>query len=465
MELSRRVFLARSAASVGLGFAGLRALSGAPALAGVHGASAPGFGPLRRDPAGVLDLPEGFTYRVISRFGEMMDDGLITPGLPDGMAAYPGPDATTLLVRNHELEPHWTRYGAFGEDNERLTDEHRELGFDLVGRQPSQGGTTTLWYDHRAGALKGQWLSLAGTNRNCAGGPTPWGTWLTCEEDTMRAGQRGRKDHGWVFEVPATHDRTLHKAEPIKAMGRFYREAVAVDARTGIVYMTEDLGDAAFYRYIPTKPGNLHAGGKLQALRVIGSRGSFDTRNWGDSPSVRVGERLRVEWVDLDDVESPRDDLRTRARHDHGCAVFARTEGIWAGDDAVYIGCTSGGREKAGQIWKYRASPHEGTARESGAPAVLELFIEPNDPDLVENADNLVAAPWGDLIVCEDARDDQHLVGVTPAGKLYRVAHNALSDSEFAGACFSPDGTTLFVNIQREGLTIAIQGPWDSRRA
>lgn len=464
MDVSRRVFLARSAASVGLGFAGLRALSAGEAMASTRNLRAPGFGPLIPDPDGVLDLPAGFTYRVISRFGEVMDDGLITPGQPDGMASFPGPDGTTLLVRNHELEPHWVSRSPFGPRNERLNDQRRELGFDLAGAQPSIGGTTTLWYDHRAGALKGQWLSLVGTNRNCAGGPTPWGSWLTCEEDTLRAGERGREDHGWVFEVPATHERTLYKAEPIRAMGRFYREGVAVDARTGVVYMTEDLGDASFYRYIPDVPGELHRGGRLQALRMIGSSNAFDTRNW-DRRRVSVGDRLRVEWVDLDHVESPNDDLRTRAQRDHRCAVFARTEGIWAGDDAVYIGCTSGGRKKAGQIWTYRPSAHEGTARESGAPATLELFIEPNDPDLVENADNIVVAPWGDLIVCEDAKADQHLVGVTPEGRLYRLAHNALSDSEFAGACFSPDGSTLFVNIQYDGLTIAIDGPWDARRA
>ncbi len=460
MSVTRRTFLGRSAAAVGLGFTGLQAVcaSGRPMR------PAAGFGPLRRDPAGVLDLPEGFSYRVISRMGEMMDDGLVVPGLPDGMGAFPGPGGTTLLVRNHELEPHWVRVSPFGPRNERLAEKHRELGFDLGGEKPSIGGTTTLWYDHRAGVLKGQWLSLAGTNRNCAGGPTPWGTWLTCEEDTLRAGNKGAEDHGWVFEVPATADRTLHKAEPIRAMGRFYREAVAVDAKTGIVYMTEDLGDACFYRYVPDVPGELQAGGRVQALRVIGSRGPFDTRNWGERSGVELGEQLRVEWVDMNDVDSPEDDLRVRARRDHGCAVFARTEGIWAGEDSIYVGCTTGGRKKDGQLWKYRPSPHEGTAREAGAPGTLELFVEPNDSELLENADNIVAAPWGDLIVCEDAKDDQHLVGVTPEGRLYRLAHNALSDSEFAGACFSADGKTLFVNIQWDGLTLAVDGPWESRR-
>ena len=462
MDPSRRWFLVRSAASVGLGFAGLRTLEGTIAQAsGRLPEPLRGFGPLRRDPAGILDLPDGFTYRVIARRGAEMADGLLVPGQPDGMAAFPGPDGTTLLVCNHELDPRWTPHGPFGAGNERLDRIDRTKAFDVNGSSPSLGGTTTIQYDPRSGDAVAQWMSLAGTNRNCAGGPTPWGSWLTCEEDEQTPGDPGEHAHGWVFEVPATAQRTLHRAEPLRAMGRFYHEAVAVDATTGIVYQTEDRQDACFYRFLPKTPGVLRDGGRLQALRVIGSDGAFDTRNWDPTPGVRVGESLRVEWVDLDNVEAPEDDLRRRAQRDHRCAVFARTEGIWATRDEVYIGCTSGGHRKIGQIWTYRPSPHEGTARERDRPATLQLFIEPNDPSLVENADNLVAAPWGDLIVCEDGTGEDRLVGVTPSGGLYPLARNAASDSEFAGVCFSPDGSTMFVNLQSDGLTVAVRGPWD----
>ncbi len=462
MGVSRRDFLVRGSASVGLGFAGLQRLCAASARE-ITSMRAKGFGPLVRDPRRVLDLPEGFSYRVISRFGDAMDDGLMVPGQADGMASFAVPNGTTVLVRNHELEPHWVSRSGFGLQGERVTAEIVERGFDMTGEMPSIGGTTTVHYDHRKGEVLGQWMSLAGTNRNCAGGPTPWGSWLTCEEDVMLAGDKGAEDHGWVFEVPAGADGVLHKAEPIRAMGRFYREAVAVDPVTGIVYMTEDLPDAAFYRYIPNTPGKLNEGGRVQALRVRGSDAALDTRNWMPGAKVVVGTKLSIEWVDLDDVESPKDDLRHRAHNEHGCAVFARTEGIWEDGGVIYVGCTSGGRERLGQIWKYIPSAFEGTDREAESPARLELFIEPNDSTLVKNADNLVMSPWGDLIVCEDSAEDQHLVGVTPEGRLYTFGHNVLSDSEFAGACFSPDGRTMFVNIQYDGLTVAIDGPWDRR--
>ncbi|NIP58442.1 MAG: DUF839 domain-containing protein, partial [Gemmatimonadetes bacterium] len=118
-----------------------------------------------------------------------------------------------------------------------------------------------------------------------------------------------------------------------------------------------------------------------------------------------------------------------------------------------------------GQIWKYVPSPREGTDGEWDEPATLQLFVEADEGALLENADNLTMAPWGDLIVCEDGTGDDYLVGVTPDGDLYRFAHNARSTGEFAGACFSPDGSTLFVNMQSEALTLAITGPWHQRGA
>ena len=102
---------------------------------------------------------------------------------------------------------------------------------------------------------------------------------------------------------------------------------------------------------------------------------------------------------------------------------------------------------------------------EAQTPGTLELFVEPNDGDIIDKADNLTVSPFGDLIVCEDGGGGNNLVGVTPAGAIYRFAHNAMSDSEFAGATFSPDGQVLFVNIQHPGHTLAIYGPWDQQRS
>jgi secreted PhoX family phosphatase len=166
-----------------------------------------------------------------------------------------------------------------------------------------------------------------------------------------------------------------------------------------------------------------------------------------------------VTWIDLDDVESPEDDLRFRG-FASGAARFARGEGMWYGRGAIYFACTNGGSEKKGQIWKYTPSPDEGKPEESREPGRLELFVEPNDGTLVENADNLTMAPWGDLIVCEDGSEQQFLVGVTPEGEIYKFARNAMNTSELAGATYSPDGSTLFVNIQSPGITLAITGPW-----
>lgn len=388
-----------------------------------------------------------------------MSDGFVVPTVPDGMGAFPGPGGHTILVRNHEVNVGVPgEKGPFGPANELLETLGRDALYDAgAADAPALGGTTTVVYDTRDQQIVSQHLSLIGTVRNCAGGPTPWGSWITCEESTVTAGEIMARDHGYNFEVPATSDARIAEPVPLKAMGRFNHEAVAVDPATGIVYQTEDRPDGLIYRFIPNSPERLRDGGRLQALMVRGRPG-LDTRNWAET-TVEPGTWLDVEWVDMDDVEAPDDDLRYRGFHE-GAARFARGEGMWYGNDAVYFACTNGGKAEAGQIWIYEPSPVEGTEGERDDPGRLQLFIEPNDPNLVENCDNVTVAPWGDLFLCEDGPGEQHLVGVTPEGALYRFGRNALSASELAGATFSPDGTTLFINIQHEGWTLAITGPW-----
>ena len=425
------------------------------------------YGGYRIDPAGILDLPPGFRYHTFSTTGETMDDGFLVPGGHDGMAAFPGPDGKTILVRNHELEID-VRTGAFGQSNELVNriDSKRIHDFGQ-GLSPALGGTTTLIYNIRTKELERQFLSLAGTMRNCAGGPTPWNTWISCEECVQKAEDTFETDHGYNFEVPVLARGPVTPI-PLKAMGRFNHEAVAVDARAGIVYQTEDRDDGLVYRFIPHRPGNLSEGGRLQALKIR-DRKSADTRNWRSpletlSPWTHdvlpVGERLKVEWVDIENVESPKDDLRKQGYHDKGAARFARGEGMWYSDGVIFFACTNGGERKKGQIWRYTPSPFEGASGEEKDPGVLELFIESKSSDLLENADNLTVAPWGDLIVCEDGLAEQFIVGITPEGRLYRFARNAKNVFEFAGSTFSPDGSTLFVNIQTPGITLAITGPW-----
>lgn len=457
MDLSRRHFI-RLAAGASLGYAGLRSALGERASTmGVVSRHA-GYGPLVPDPEGLLDLPAGFSYRVFSRLGERMDDGLVVPGFHDGMGAFPGAAPhLTVLMRNHEMEPHWGDQGPFGRAYHRMRTIDPAKIYDAGhGTRPCVGGVTRVVYDTRARRVVAQELALAGTTRNCAGGSTPWNSWITCEECVDRAGGLFEKDHGYAFEVPA-RGRGLADPTPLRAMGRFYREAVAIDPRSGCVYQTEDLADGSLYRFIPKTPGKLHEGGRLQARVVIGMP-SLDTRNW-ESHVADEGDEFHVEWIDLDDVESPNDDLRYRA-FDAGAARFARCEGIHYGNDAVYIAATNGGAAQKGQIWRYRPSPFEGTDREREQPGRLELWVEPDDGTIVENADNLCVSPWGDVFVCEDGPGHDHLLRITPKGEVYKFARNARSSDEIAGSCFSPDGTTMFFNIQHLGLTLAVTGPW-----
>ncbi|HXG46930.1 MAG TPA: alkaline phosphatase PhoX [Methylomirabilota bacterium] len=456
---TRRTFLKQSAL-VTTAFAGLRnffstAAAGAEVAAGAR---------LESDFYGVLDLPPEFRYHLFSEAGEKMDDGLLVPGKHDGMGAFDAGNGKVILVRNHEMEPGATEFSPFGARRALLRKIDRHKLYDAGrGKKPGLGGTTTLVYDAREQRLERHFLSLAGTYRNCAGGITPWNTWITCEEDTSKPNADGQnsedemeKEHGYNFEVPASADLRLADPVPLKAMGRFRHEAVAVDPRTGIVYQTEDRSDGLLFRFLPREPGRLLAGGRLQALKFKDANRA-DTRNFTER-KIKATDKFDVEWVDMQDVESPDDDLRYQGYFDHGAARFARGEGIWYGKDGIYFACTNGGPKRKGQIWRYVPSPAEGTPEERNRPGQLELFIEPNDGTLVENCDNVTLAPWGDLIICEDGMSPQYLVGVTPEGRTYRLAKTTLA--EFAGACFSPDGRTLFVNILSPGMTLAITGPW-----
>ena len=450
--VSRRHFL-KAAAAVTVGFAGLQrhALWADPSSVEY------GYGPLVPDPEGVFDLPKGFSYQIISRMGDAMDDGLLLPGEPDAMATFVGPNNRTLLVRNHELAAGAKKSGAFGENNQWIDKIPRGEFYDWGrGTDPALGGTTTVVIS-REGQVERQFMSLAGTVRNCAGGPTPWGSWITCEETVLLADDQYEQDHGYNFEVPARSEISRAQPVPLRDMGRFNHEAVAIDPQSGIVYETEDRGDGLIYRYIPNEKGNLAAGGRLQALVVIDAPG-LDTRNWKET-LVLPGQTMAVRWIDMEDVYSPKDDLRLRG-FAQGAARFARGEGMWYGREAVYFACTSGGPNRKGQVWRYMPSPVEGTPEEEKQPGRLELFVEPNDRGIIDMADNLTIAPWGDVVLCEDGPKNQYLVGVTPEGQFYKLGHNAYNHSELTGSVFSPDGQTLYANIQKSGITLAIRGPW-----
>lgn len=469
--MRRRTFLHNSG-RVGLGFLGLQTFvtgckSGTPdsATSSIDDPSLlhPGYGKLLDDPQGVLKLPQGFTYKVISTKGQPMTDGFLVPGAADGMATFAGPDGKVLIIRNHEVSPGDLAGGPFGDDLSLLSKVSANQLYDYGrGKKPCLGGTTTVLYNPTTGLVEQEYLSLAGTIRNCAGGPTPWQSWITCEENTSRADEELEKDHGYNFEVPAQVRPTLFEPLPLKEMGRFNHEAICVDPRTSIVYQTEDRGDGLIYRYLPNQKEKMHAGGKLQILAIKG-KPSFDTRNWSDltSEKMLINQKYEVQWLDIDGTDAPDDDLRLRG-FEKGAARFARGEGMWFGEGEAYFACTNGGDLEHGQIFRYVPSPYEGQGQESDSPGTLEIFVEPNNTDLVESADNLTIAPHGDLVICEDKKTPR-IVGITPQGEIYHIARNVGYQSEFAGATFSPDGKTLFVNIQGPGLTLAIEGPWDKR--
>ncbi|HEX2101092.1 MAG TPA: alkaline phosphatase PhoX, partial [Candidatus Synoicihabitans sp.] len=308
---TRRDFL-RTAALYGTAFAGLRMLTRHGLFAANTPSAAVGFGPLMDDPDDILRLPAGFSYVKFSAMGEEMVDGLLVPGSHDGMAAFMGPGGRTLLVRNHELESSARERGPYGLTYERFNRVDPTKIYDRGGGvQPSLGGTTTLVFDTRTQRLESHFLSLVGTERNCAGGPTPWGTWVTCEEINAEPEAHAEQLHGYNFEVAPSVTPGLVDPVPLKAMGRFRHEAVAIDPRSGCVYETEDLADGLLYRFIPDKPGRLAAGGRLQALKLR-DRAGGDTRNWSGTPPFPLGEPVPVEWIDLDEIDSPQNDLRHR---------------------------------------------------------------------------------------------------------------------------------------------------------
>ncbi len=438
-RIDRRTLL-RAGAGLGLAMAaGPLDLLGLFGLARAEAASlkpqwAPGnggYGPLK--PAGpVLELPEGFHYVRFGDEGSPMRGGAPTPPNHDGMAAFPAGPGTIRLVRNHEVHD--------------VGQAFADRAYDpLAG-----GGTTTLVFDSRAGRLVTSFPSLAGTFNNCAGGPTPWGTWLSCEEGTSGTRAGFKRLHGYVFEVPAAAAGPVDPV-PLKAMGRFVHEAVAVDPASGIVYLTEDRPTAGFYRFVPRTPGSLRLGGRLQMLAVDGRPG-YDTRD-----NQPTGAALPATWVDIADPD-PHDAGWNPLSVFHqglrlGGATFGRLEGCCFDRGRVLLTATAGGDAGCGQVWEYQPQP-DGQGR-------LRLVFESPSPHFLHQPDNVTVSPRGGVLVCEDHDGSDRLMGLDPQGRVFEFARNRLGRGEFAGVTFGPSqGNWLFVNIQRPGTTLAITGPW-----
>lgn len=427
------------------------------ALAGLFQSSAiaskpsPEYGPLRKDPKGIVNLPEGFSYTIISRSGELMNDGLPVPERHDGMAAFAGPDGNITLIRNHENSPLKNAPSNLPLLSKVPESKVYDRGF---GKNPSMGGTTTLTYDPKKRKLVEHHMSLAGTLRNCSGGPTLWNSWITCEESVVVKSKKQEKDHGYCFEIPV-NAKGLVDPKPLKAMGRFNHEAIAIDPRTGYVYLTEDRPDGLLYRYLPKNRTKLAEGGQLQAL-CYSDHIKINTSNHSKR-TVDFKQRFKVRWIDLDNVTAPNDDLRFRG-YNRGAATFSGGEGIWYHEGQIIFTCKSGGIKGLGQTFIYRpdGSPTSTTSNDGD----IELFLEPNNQDVYNSGDNLTVHPNGDIYICEDGKDVNGVIRVSPDGKISRFLTNVMNSSELCGGSFSPDGKVFFANIQFPGLTLAIHGPF-----
>lgn len=438
-----------------------------------------GYGPLRptRDLSTgleLLQLPEGFNYKSFSWAGDLMENGQPVPASHDGMGVIgerPGAHGREIvLVRNHEastgrLIPARALY-----DDVQLAN----------GQQPA-GGTTNLYFPRGIEQDVRTLPSLGGTRTNCAGGVTPWGTWLSCEETTADYSAVGGRRHGYVFEVTA--DPALTSAQPIVGMGRFAHEAVAIDPRNSYAYLTEDARNrSGYYRYIPIdasqQPGSLAVGGILQAARVKHRPGL-------DLLTPMVGDSYELEWVEVADP-----DLAPQAAgsgpfvqaRQAGALSMSRGEGIWHSEGRLYIIDTSAGVDSQG-----RAGYGKGAVwvHDLASDRLTCLFAS-GDAVVANNPDNVTVSPRGGVLLCEDGggvQDEfgfgERLLGLTASGEAYIFAKNNIvfddvqaaaagkqasggdyRNREFCGGCFDPSGHFLFVNVQTPGITFAIWGPW-----
>ncbi|MDH2429948.1 alkaline phosphatase PhoX [Sphaerisporangium sp. TRM90804] len=461
-SLSRRELLrSATAGTLGIAVAGsFDAIAGsgvaqAAAEGGTRGVV--GYGAVVADPAGVLALPRGFSYSIVAEAGKtLLESGEPTPSDADGTGCFRARDGF-VLVNNHEI----------GGDEPYPVPTLPGLTYDPGAR----GGTTTIEVD-RHGRRVREYVSVAGTHNNCAGGITPWNTWLTCEETEERAGGALLKDHGYVFEVDPFDRAANRDPVPLKFLGRFSHEAVAVDPHTFVIYETEDASgpNGLYFRWVPPKgfrgrKGELRAlalreggdtAGRLQAMSC--SKGGKHVADL--SRATRPGTTYKVRWVDVPDRDAAKVSVRKQFT-DEQVTRARKLEGAWWADGGAYF-VSSYARdddgsvnEHDGQVWFY--DPRSETVE---LKTIFGVNPDPEKDTAYDGPDNITVSPYGGIILAEDGEGVQHLVGVTRRGTSYPLARNEMDDGEFTGPTFSPDGRILFANIQSPGYVFAITGPW-----
>jgi secreted PhoX family phosphatase len=471
--LTRRGLLGGAAGALGIAVTGTLAplaRAGGAEVAATAGDGI-GYGPLIDDPAGLLSLPKRFHYTVVAETGvTRLESGQVSPDNYDGTAAFRRPGGGTVLVTNHEIRP-----PTAGNPN--------PIGVphvpDFVYDPGVHGGTTTIEVDDENRRLV-EYVSLAGSSTNCAGGRTPWGTWLSCEETFAPAG--ATLPHGYVFEVDPYDQEANKHPEPIIALGRFEHEAVAVDPDTGQIYETEDANNphGLLYRWtppdsaVPLGKGVLRSlapdAGVLEAMKAFDSNGDFVPDlcvavepgttydvTWVAVPnrnpaSMFVRRQFNGVWNGAPFTDRPGGDI-TRSR---------KLEGAWWGDGGAYVVASfaragdGSAVQHDGQVWFY--DPLQSTLE-----LVLRFAYTPDDQDSdPDGPDNISVSPYGGVILAEDGEGRQHLVGATPTGQTYFLARNDVGDGtgELTGPTYSASKATLFANLFSPGRVYAINGPW-----
>lgn len=369
-----------------LGGAGAAAAGLAPALPALAGGADGPHGPLLPPDGNGIMLPAGFTSIEIARADQAVGrSGYLWPRFPDGGATFATKNGW-IYVSNSEVP------------------------------NPGEGGVAALRFD-KQGEVLDAYPILTGTQTNCAGGPTPWGTWLSGEEHPA----------GQIWECDPTGKK---EAAPLPALGVFRHEAAAADPRREHVYLTEDDPVGRFYRFTPTRYPKLDTG----------------------TLEVAVVDEARVRWLEVPDPTGGAG--RTSAQVPESTA-FNGGEGIWYEAGIVYF--TTKGDVK---VWAY-------DVRRQTLAAIHDPAVLPRSP--LSAVDNIVLTPAGDVLVAEDQVTEQELVLITPQGAVVPLLRMTGHDgSELAGPAFSPNGRFLYVSSQRggggAGITYAITGPFEKTK-